>query len=414
MRTAMTGLATFLFILVTWSSQPLLAQSPHPDPVPKAVTFKTLITTPRAIEGLTGDNGSNLYTAGSGAPPCPLWQINIQHPALTVVGNVQSASGCNFRGLALDSAGRLYAADQTLGVIYRVTPNASAPLDASVFASGVPGTNGVVFDRQGNLWTSDGLTGLGRIWKITGAGANCAPPSPTNCTEVFRVQPMRNSTALGGTVPGDGIGRQSRIVPPATLTIASGTFPLTPAGGHDLVANGLEFDNHGNLYIIDTARGALWHATFDAGGNLTSRLGCDQTYTANTLCVSNVMVGSPALVGGDGIVLDVAGNIWVSVNERNSIALITRRGTVMEVFRNPVNARGLRNAADTAAGNAHILEFPTSPVLNGSVFCTANYDLDRGDNSPASAGEADGSTVLGKISCMDQTAPIRGLPLPVR
>jgi len=225
---------------------------------------------------------------------------------------------------------------------------------------------------------------------------------------------MRNGTPLGGNVSADGIGRQARVIPPGTISILSGTFPLTPAGGQDLVANGLAFNRHGDLFIIDTARGALWKAEFDGQGTLTSPTGCDQTFTANTLCLSNVVVAHPILEGGDGIVLDQEENIWVDANERNAIAFIGKVGEVFEVLRNPVNAAGLRNSADPSVGNNHILEFPTSPVLNGSVFCTANSDVDRRDNSPAAAGELNGTTVLGKISCMDQPAVIPGLPLPVR
>ena len=400
-------------VFLAFQVSPLQAQQVFPQPA----TFTTLITTPRAIEGLTGDNNQNLYTAGSGAPPCPIWQVNLQHPSLTVVGSVPAAltSACNFRGLAFDAAGKLYVSDQTLGIIYSVVPNAAAPPDATVFATGVPGTNGLAFDSGGNLWTSDGLTGLGRIWKITAAGANCAPPNPVNCTEVFRIQPMRNSQALGGTIAGaDGVGRQIRFFPTGTLTIASGTFPVTPAGGNDLVANGVAFNTEGDLFIIDTARGALWKAEFDERGALKSPTGCDSTFTADTLCLSNVLVANPIIEGGDGIILDRSGNIWVDANERNAIALISQQGQVFEVFRNPVNASGLRNSADPSVGNNHILEFPSSPYLNGTVFCTANFDQNRRDNSPASAGEANGTTVLGKISCMDQRAVIPGLPLPVR
>ena len=88
---------------------------------------------------------------------------------------------------------------------------------------------------------------------------------------------------------------------------------------------------------------------------------------------------------------------------------------VVEVFRNPVNAAGLRNAADTAEGNKHILELPTSPFLHGRKFCTANSDGNRRDNSPRSAGEINGGAggARGKISCMDQELPIPGLTLPV-
>ena len=59
---------------------------------PHNATFTTLITTPRAIEGLTGDNHGNLYTGGSGAPPCPVWKINLNKPTLTPVGFVVPAA----------------------------------------------------------------------------------------------------------------------------------------------------------------------------------------------------------------------------------------------------------------------------------------------------------------------------------
>ncbi len=96
--------------------------------------------------------------------------------------------------------------------------------------------------------------------------------------------------------------------------------------------------------------------------------------------------------------------------------MVTRHRRVTEVFRNPVNAAGLRNSADPALGNNHILELPTSPFLMGSLFCTANSDGNRRDNSPNSAGEVNSGGPAGgrgKISCMDQRLTIPGLPLPV-
>jgi len=218
-----------------------------------------------------------------------------------------------------------------------------------------------------------------------------------------------------------GVGRDVRDLPPGTITVT----PLTrnaanTAGSQPLVANGLAFNKEGDLFNIDTARGALWKVEFDRHGNLKSPTGCDTTFTANTLCLSNIFVAHPILEGGDGIALDVAGNIWVDANERNAVAVVTKDGRVSEIFRNPVNAGLLRNSADTAAGNTHILEFPNSPFLSGKVFCTSMSDGDRRDNSPRSAGEVnggaaqDGPTPLGKISCMDQELVIQGLPLPIR
>jgi hypothetical protein len=203
-----------------------------------------------------------------------------------------------------------------------------------------------------------------------------------------------------------GVGRQaSTLQPPA---------PGTP-NPQPLVANGVAFDEAGNLYVADTARGAIWKVRFHRNGTLRSRTGCDTTFTANTLCMKNALVAHPLLEGSDGIALDRAGNIWASANERNAIVVVTRdeEGGVTEVFRNPVNSAGLRNSADPAVGNDHILELPTSPFLLGKRFCTANSDGNRRDNSPSGAGELPANG-RGKISCMDQPLRIPGLPLPVR
>jgi len=229
---------------------------------------------------------------------------------------------------------------------------------------------------------------------------------------------MRNGTDLGGKIstiptanqPTQGVGRSAN------------TFPHIAAGGNrqDLVANGVAFNHQGDMFVIDTARGALWKVQFDRQGNLQSPTGCDTTFTANTLCLSNVFVAHPILEGGDGIALDVAGNVWVDANERNAVAFVTKDGSVTEIFRNPVNASGLRSSADAMVGNNHILEFPTSPFITGNVFCTANSDGNRRDNFPNTGGEVSPLSPTGppvqfisKISCMDQRVTIQGLSLPV-
>src|SRR5690349_10949512 len=165
-------------------------------------------------------------------------------------------TACQFSGIAFDAAGNLYQADGGIGRIYKLKPNGDNPPNATIYASGVPGTNGLAFDRDGNLWTGDGTTGQGRFWKITRAGANCDPASLANCEEVFRIQPMHNGTALGGDIssipnsnePTQGVGRQAR------------TYPHTAAGGNpqDLVANGIVFNHEGDAFVADTARGAIW------------------------------------------------------------------------------------------------------------------------------------------------------------
>src|SRR5215813_11956720 len=100
--------ATIFFSFVLKSVPDLGGSSAWGDdddklPFPKNATVTTLITTPRLIEGLTGDNDRNLYTAASGRPPCTVWQVNIHNPSLTPVGFVVPAGGdCNLRGIAFN------------------------------------------------------------------------------------------------------------------------------------------------------------------------------------------------------------------------------------------------------------------------------------------------------------------------
>jgi sugar lactone lactonase YvrE len=367
---------------------------------PQAAAFSTLATTDVAIEGLTGDDRGNLYTpTRPAAGDCRVLRFdsNIANPPPVVVGSITAP--CAPLGLAFDHAGKLYVTEPNSGRIFSFTPNAGTPPVATVFASGVPGANGVAFDRDGNLWVSDGTTGQGRVWKVDAHGT---------VTEVFRVQPMANEVNLDPAGVG-GVGRDVRTLPPGTITVLPGSRnAANTLGSQPLVANGLAFDNDGDLFVSDTARGALWKVKLDRHGNVRSRTGCDTTFTANTLCLENLFVAHPLLEGADGIALDRAGNVWVDANERNAVVVVTRNGRVIEVFRNAPDA-------GTRLRNTGPLEFNTSPVMSDRRFCTANLDANRRDNSPPTAGEASpGTAVLGKISCMDQRLSIRGEPLPVR
>src|SRR6266542_3490159 len=239
-----------------------------------------------------------------------------------------------------------------------------APPLATVYANGVPGTNGLAFDRSGNLWTGDGTTGQGRVWRIDRNGVP---------TEASRIQPMAN---------GVGVGREARTLPPGTA--------------QGLVANGVAFDHDGSLIVADTARGALWRVELDRAGNVLAPTGCDATFAADTLCLDNIWVQHVYLEGADGIALDHAGNVWTAANERNAIVVVGANGGVTEFFRNAPNAT-------TMLRNGGPLEFPTSPFLLGHTLCVTSSDGNRRDNSPNSAGEVrPGSPAVAKISCLDQ------------
>jgi sugar lactone lactonase YvrE len=360
----------------------------------RGATFTTVFPAPLGIEGLTGDAHGNLYAAARGGDPCPVWKVSgtAGTPA-TVVGNIPAP--CNPAGLAFDARGRLFVANS--GEIHVLTPSATTPPTSTVFATGVPGSNGVAFDRSGALWVSDGTTGQGRVWQV---GSDGVP------VEMFRVQPMVNEVNVVNGV--GGVGRDPRGLPPGTVTITpNGRSAADTAGSQHLVANGLAFTPDGSLVIADTARGAIWKVRLDHGV-LRSPTGCDTTFSANTLCLSNILVQHPYLEGADGIALDRAGNVWTTVNERNAVVVATPRGEAIEVFRNAPDAgSSLRNGGP--------MEFPTSPFITDHRLCLTHSDGARRDNFPNTAGEANPTGVVrAKISCFDQRLPFGGLPLPVR
>jgi sugar lactone lactonase YvrE len=360
----------------------------HGKPRTTEKTWTTVFKSPISIEGLTLDDEGNLYVPQrGGAAGCSIVRLDAEGGADQAGVTVARMNPpCNPAGLAFGPDGRLYltgfgAAGDEIGVVRPNDADPANPPVASGFATGTPGANGVAFDDDGNLYVSDGGTAQGRVFRVG--------PSGGAATVLFRVPPMANAA---------GVGRQNQTLQPPVAA--------APPATQGIVANGLAFDKHGDLFVADTARGALWRVELSRRGELRTPTGCDVTYTADTLCLDALFVQHPALDGADGIALDREGTIWVDPNERNAIVTVDRGGDVDEFFRNPVDAANLRNGGP--------LEFPTSPVLAGRRFCTTSSDGNRRDNSPNTAGEArPASAVIGKVSCLDQRLKVSGLPLPV-
>jgi sugar lactone lactonase YvrE len=391
-------LALVVFVLTAVSPTGYSAWAQFPDN-PSFTRLFTSITS--GIEGLTGDNKGFFYVVDRGDPVnsnCSVWRIDSKAAPDTadLVGKI-TAGTCRPSGLTFDKHGDLFITaavgnDPNTNVIYKLTPNATNPTSGGalgqVVVKGVFGANGVAFDKFGKLYISDGVTNQGRVWRVNSFSATSPADCTTSnldCEELFRIPPRLNAVGVGS--------ERTTNAPPL------------PANPQNLVANGLAFNLSGDLLITDTARGAIWRAEFTNGDLKPNQTNCDPTFLSNTLCFDNLWVADPRLEGLDGIALDLFGNVWGTANERNALLVVTSvLKRVIEVFQNPP-VSSLRNAGP--------LEFPTSPFLSGRTLCITQADSGRRDNVPNAAGDIPGNGA-GKVSCMDQSLIIPGLPLPVQ
>jgi sugar lactone lactonase YvrE len=149
---------------------------------------------------------------------------------------------------------------------------------AQTFATGTAGANGIVFDRQGNLFVSGGASGI-----------------------VYRVGPNGGAAEAAAQ-----IDKYARTLPDGKTQ-------------QQIVANGLEFDANGALVVADTARGAIWKVVIGADGKGGKPV---------------LLAQSPLLEGADGLAFDRSGKLWITLNELNGIATLTPDGQLRQVVKN--------------------------------------------------------------------------------
>jgi len=368
----------------------------------------TLATLAFDSEGLTVDPATQtLYAAEApdASGECYVRGIALNGLVSTVGTLPKPAGPCAPRGLEF-RGGRLYIADQgaaATGWVYEMDP---ASGQSTVFAAGVAGANGIAFDSDGNLWITDSLRGLGRVYRRDAATGTV--------TEAFRVPPVGNGTTYGGrlNVPNAlGIGRQIINLPvgmQAEVRQVANGIAIVERYSDQAHTTGQGQPRTATVYVSDTARGAIWAARLDAQGNLApGQTGCDPTLQENTLCEDTLWVAHPRLEGADGMVADSDGSLVIAVNARQAIARVDRNGRVTELFRNPFNSQLLRSSADSVEGNTHILEYPSNPVLidrqrgpHAQTICVTSIDRGPRDNWPGTVGEIGGpGQGKGKISC---------------
>jgi sugar lactone lactonase YvrE len=276
------------------------------------------------VESITADKEGRLYMPDRVTGN--ILRVDPKSPKPVVVGRIEAREiksnkvNADGGGIAFNQQGDLFIASGPFAEVVRIRAadlNAAKPGTAQTFATGTEGANGIVFDKQGNLFVSGGRSGV-----------------------VYRVGPNG-----GAAQPAVKIEPHTRKLPDGKTEQAA-------------VANGLDFDAKGILYVADTARGAIWKIEMQPDGKGSKPV---------------LFAQSPLLEGVDGTAFDANGKLWAAVNERNAIVTVTPDGNVQEITKN---------------GSAGPLEFPSAIVFVGNAGYISNYDTPRRDNMDANGETA--------------------------
>jgi sugar lactone lactonase YvrE len=279
------------------------------------------------VESITADKEGRLYLPDRVSGN--IIRVDPKSPKPVVVGRIDAREikgkkvNADGGGISFNQQGDLFIASAPFAEVVRIRAadlNPAKPGTAQTFATGTEGANGIAFDRQNNLYVTGGRSGI-----------------------VYRVG------------PNGGVAQEAAKIEPNARKLPDGKTE------QPIVANGVELDGNGILYVSDTSRGAIWKVETGPDGKGKPTLWAQ----------------SPLLEGADGLTFDSSGKLWVAANERNAIVAVAPDGTVQEVAKNGSNGP---------------LEFPSAIVFVGNTAYITNFDTPRRDNM-----DANGQTARGGI-----------------
>jgi len=260
-------------------------------------------------------------------------------------GPATSASLGSPMGVALDTAGNLYIADDGYGCVRKVTPNGTITTVAGnggypYSGDGGPATSaafvvaGIAVDATGNIYIAG--AGTSRVRRVapngivttiagdgsSGVSSNMGDGGPATSATLPDPTAVAVDT-VGNLYIADGNNRIRKVTPAGIIsTVAGGGSPYSPAFGDGGPATsawidprGVAVDSSGNLYIADDY---LVRMVSTGGTISTIAGGGNGGYTGDGGPATAAELGFPS-----GIAIDGRGRIYFSDTSSSVVRMLT-------------------------------------------------------------------------------------------
>jgi sugar lactone lactonase YvrE len=309
-------------------------------------------------EGVAADSASNVYVADSGnntirkvTPDGVVTTLaGLAGSSGTNDGTGSAAQFNDPCGVAVDSAGNVYVADTGNDTIRKVTPGgvvttlagqpgSSGSADGTGTNAQFNGPFGVAVDSVGNLYVADDdnntirkVTPDGVVTTLAGLAGSSGSADGTGTNAQFNFPDGVAVDSAGNVYVADwGNSTIRKVTPGGVVTTlaglagipgsADGTGSAARFGSANGGPRGVAVDSAGNVYVADTQNFTIRKVT--SGGVVTTLAGLAGSWGSADGTGSAAQFADPS-----GVAVDSAGNVYVADTDNNTIRKVTPGGVV--------------------------------------------------------------------------------------